>query len=119
MKKIKDRHFLQYIGTEWGRALDPNVWIKIAIENTPSHGNVFISDLRFPNEFYALKTEGWICVKIERDVKTERVGSGSMTHSSEYGCEHIQWDYIISNNGTLEEFYKDLDILVKFIFNQI
>ena len=111
----KDRKFLQYIGTDWGREIDPDVWVKLAIENTPSEGNVFISDIRFLNEFVALKEEGWVCVNIQRDIQLERAGTGSVLHSSENSGRCIPWDYIIINDDTLEEFYRNLDVLIKEI----
>lgn len=120
--KHKDRQFLQYIGTEWARNKDPNVWIKLALEQAKDKENVFISDLRFPNEFESLKKNGWICVKILRNYSedSEGIGNGSHNHISETALDGLldeHWDYILYNNGNLDEFYTQLDKLVANIIN--
>lgn len=111
-KKEKDRHFLQYIGTEWARKKDKNVWINIAIESANKKNN-FISDLRFKNEFTALKNDGWICVKIYREnIDVDRTGSGNGKHSSEIELDSVsdeEWDYVVYNNISLENFLKQID----------
>jgi hypothetical protein len=113
-KNEKDRKFLQIVGTEWARSKENDVWIRIALEKgSKEKGNVFISDLRFQNEFDALKLDNWLCVKLVKcDIKNTRVGSGKETHSSEGGLEDSSWDYVINNNGTIEEFFEKLDKLV-------
>jgi len=113
----KDRKFLQFVGTEWGRSIDKNVWIKRVMKKVPEDENAFISDLRFDNEFQALKDNDWICVKLVRNVENEvRKGTGSVSHISENSLDNIQnenWDYIIENNGTLKEFYEKLEEIVQ------
>ena len=112
----KDRKFLQYIGTEWARDIDPDVWVKLLLQNT-AHAthNVFISDLRFPNELNALKKNGWTTVKIIRSsVDTNRQGSGSCTHASETVLDAIpdsEWDFVLDNSSTLSSFYAQLDAM--------
>ena len=114
-KEEKDRHFLQFIGTEWARKKDPDVLINLALKKTYIRENSFISDLRFSNEFYTLKKEGWSCVKIIRpDVIEDRAGTGSITHISENNLNSLddkEWNYSLQNNGNLEDFHKKLDIL--------
>jgi hypothetical protein len=116
-KEEKDRKFLQIVGTEWGRQKETNVWVRLALEKAlKQDGNVLISDVRFPNEFSAVKDDGWICIKLIRNcVGDERIGTGSVKHKSEVALDIIQdisWDYIIDNNGTLEEFYGKLDKII-------
>ena len=116
-KQTKDTQFLQMIGTDWARGRDPDVWIKLLIaqvedNNTDTNtqtnsNNYFVSDLRFRNEAIALKHAGFTCVRIMRD---DRVIDRSQTHQSEVNLVNWDgWDYVIENNGTLEEFYKKLD----------
>lgn len=115
----KDRKFLQFIGTEWARSKYNNVWVNIVTnKNYPKNENFYISDLRFPNEFKALKNSGWTCVKIVRSLQENREGTGSCSHSSETALDDIQdkeWDYIIYNVGSLHEFYSKLDYIVSKI----
>ena len=140
-EQTKDTQFLQMIGTDWARSRDPDVWIKLLIaqikdsnvctitntqtnsnnsnnsnntqtnsNNTQTNSNnYFVSDLRFRNEAIALKRAGFTCVRIIRD---DRVIDRSQTHQSELDLVNWDgWDYVIENNGTLEEFYKKLDII--------
>ena len=116
-REEKDRQFLQYIGTDWARKKDPNVWIRLLLDESSSskEGNLFLSDLRFSNEFEILKKEGWVCVKINRPlVDDERKGSGIVNHDSEIDLDTIddkEWDFIIQNNQSMEDFYSRLDNL--------
>jgi hypothetical protein len=114
--KHKDRKFLQFIGTDWARNIDDNVWINIVL-NTEIKNVGLLSDVRFFNEFQALKDNGWICIKINRHNydKTERSGSGNILHSSELELQNIndnEWHYIIDNNSTLNELYQKLDNII-------
>lgn len=116
VEQVKDRQFLQYIGTEWGRSKDPDIWVKVAIRDTPIAGNVYLTDVRFPNELKGLKDNGWICVKIVRETTDEnRIGTGSSDHTSETAMDEQPddlWDYVIRNDGSLQEFHEKLDIIV-------
>jgi hypothetical protein len=117
----KDRRFLQWVGTEWARNADADVWVRALLGSIPETGNVFLSDLRFYNEFAALKADGWTCVKLIHTSSLERVGTGSNGHRSEQELDSMPdtaWDHVIENNGTLEEFYDRLDILVSKINNE-
>jgi hypothetical protein len=126
LPKEKDRRFLQIVGTEWGRERDPNIWVNIVVDKIRAlreEENIYISDLRFPNEVEALKKEGFTLVHISRPeperlqvFSNENVG-GSTQHASEValrGSENL-FDYHITNDGTLEEFLKKIDLLVSKI----
>jgi len=60
--------------------------------------NWVISDMRFENEFEAVKKRGGICITIQRgEIPKEE-------HSSEKALDgRNDWDYVINNNGSLEE----------------
>lgn len=118
----KDRTFLQYVGTEWARAKDPDVWVKALLRKADSFRNlnIFVSDVRFPNELEALKKAGFKTVRLLRDDATgdKTFGSGSRSHASETAMDTTPlsaWNYVIKNNGSLNEFYRQLDDLVKDI----
>jgi len=118
LKKEKDRHFLQLIGTEWGRKKDPELWINLILNDIKEKNtNLYCSDLRFLNEFLALKNDGWFCVKINRyNVDKNRIGTGDANHISEneLDClEDSEWNYIIDNDGDIENLYEKLDEIVK------
>ena len=114
----KDRQFLQYIGTDWARNKDPDVWVRLALQDHVQDENIFLSDLRFKNEFYALKKAGWFCVKIVRPQEENEVqnrnGTGRNNHESETSLDSIddkEWNYIIHNDKSIQDFYNKLDYL--------
>ena len=117
----KDRKFLQLVGTEWGRSIDNDIWINLVLKNQPKEGNIYCADVRFKNEFDALRNNGFIMIKLIRDeVNCNRIGNGTTTHISEnnldeYGDEH--WDYILYNNGSLEDLYNELDNIMRINYN--
>ena len=111
----KDRRFLQWVGTEWARSQDPDLLTNIAMARAEqATGNVFISDVRFPNEFKACRANGFTMVKIVRP------GSPEDSHESETalaGVPDTDWDVVIHNDGTLDEFYHKLNTLFDAMFD--
>lgn len=84
----------------------PDLWVQKLWEQIDLEGkdNVVISDCRYPNEALEVRNSGGYMVKIVRDsVETED------PHPSESGQEQVTPDYVIYNNGTLE----DLELAVK------
>ena len=115
---VKDRQFLQYIGTNWARAKDPDVWIKTLIQNLPKEGeNVFVSDVRFPNELQQLREHGFLCVRILRDVISDEdvSNSGISNHTSETSLLETTFDQTLCNDGSLEDFHSLLDVMINEI----
>ena len=114
------RYVLQTLGTEWGRANDPDIWIDIAIKNAetvlaggsyraatgvdpspspPSYKDfVIITDGRFRNEVLAVRKLGGIVIKIVNpDEKS------TSTHASETEQDSIpeHWfDLVFYNDKT-------------------
>lgn len=104
----KDRVFLQTVG-DWARKKDKDVFVKLALNETEkdADSNFFCNDLRFVNEFNSLKKKGWTCVKIIR------YNSYVNVHNSETELDDVNdWDYIIENNGTIEDFYEKIDFMI-------
>lgn len=60
------RQILQLFGTEVGRQIDDQVWIKNMQLRLASAEMAVIDDLRFPNEAQAVKDSGGIVVGIQR-----------------------------------------------------
>ena len=129
------RQFLQRLGTEAIRdSLHPNSWVNALFcdynklakftacvmdfkENTCDVGeswvekneiwgqypNWIITDVRFHNEFDAIIDRNGFVVRVIRD------GVVNDSHASETTLDNRNFDYIINNNGTIEE----LEIEVK------
>lgn len=92
------RHALERIGTELGRELHSEVWIRKALrraENSTKQG-VVISDVRFHNEVKAIRDVYGIIWKVERPGF-----EGDAAHASEMEIDDIRGDRTIVNDGTL------------------
>lgn len=93
------RYALQTLGTEWGRACDPDIWTKAGIYRAQreSVDVVVISDCRFVNESKAVHAAGGQVWRIKR-------GECAYTHQSEIEIwsPDMLVDAEIDNTGSLE-----------------
>ena len=114
----KDRQFLQWVGTDWAREEDENVWINLLMKRIgkiPENvTNIYVPDVRFPNEVRKLRDAGFLIIRVERDVAESdpSFGSGSRVHDSETALDSTsteKWDFVVQNNSTITEFYGSLD----------
>ncbi len=115
---ITGRRLLQLLGTEVGRAYDPDMWVKIALckaERSHKLGAkvVMASDLRFDSEFLAIKRSGGKIIRITRGSPAE-----SYSHSSE--GNHWKWeaDYVLTNDGDQQSFAADVALLASGLTHQ-
>jgi len=109
----KPRKLLQDLGIKM-REIDEDVWVKYLlriIKNLPKEFNITIDDLRFLNEYKALKNEGFFVVRIIRNVPP----SPYSNHQSEIEVDKMPYDWIIYNTSTLENLYAELDKLVEML----
>lgn len=104
------RKAMQTLGTEWGRALDENVWVDIARRKLNSHregmdnlgitDSVFvIPDIRFNNEAEWVLGEGGVVIRVQRGDAPP-----VQSHASEAGVSNKHVAIVMDNNGTKEEF---------------
>lgn len=88
----------------WGRAQDPDYWLKKIIEQD---GNIIVTDVRVPHEYEVFKSAGAIAIRVEasRDTRASRgelIGEDDIT---ETGLDNVKdWDHIIDNNSDYETF---------------
>lgn len=120
------RDLLQKLGTDAMRnGLHPNSWVNaLMADYTPtqvqwSQGplggyedgpmpNWIITDTRFPNEAQAIKDKGGIVIKVQRP------GVGPVNdHPSETALKDYEFDYIINNDGSLEDLLTEIKKFVK------
>lgn len=126
--KQKDRKFLQWVGTEWGKNINPNLWINITLTecNKLEYENIYIGDVRYYDELKAVKENNFITIRIDRNINNidkNRCGTGSISHSSETELDKIdnsEWNYIIKNDETIDVLYKSVDnIINELIINYL
>lgn len=90
------REFLQVLGTEGLRDnLNKDVWVNALFADYDDSKRWVISDVRFPNEFSAIKERGGVTVRIHR-----RGIKPVNEHSSETALDSYKTDYVIYNNGS-------------------
>lgn len=93
------RHMAQTLGTDWGRNLiDKDLWVNLVIAAKNRPNLVVIDDVRFPNEFEAIKAEGGQVWRIYRPGQ-EPVND----HPSEGLLEGREFDEQIANDGSVGE----------------
>lgn len=70
--------------------------------------NWIISDVRFPNEFKAIKDRGGIIIRIQREENETKEA-----HISETALDLFQFDYIVKNYGTIEDLINEAKVFVE------
>jgi hypothetical protein len=99
------RVLAQRLGTEWGRSIDPDFWVKVAaasmaeVMNIKGPDTVFvISDVRFDNEAQWVKDHGGVIWHIHRPA-----AQAVAAHQSENGINPELVDLKILNKYNLSE----------------
>lgn len=90
---------LQWWGTEYRRAQDPDYWVKKMFATVPKETDlVLITDVRFPNEAQGITQRGGYTIKVERlassgrpFVAPDRPGD----HPSETALDDYNWDFYL------------------------
>lgn len=123
------RELLQTLGTDLLRnQLHPNVFVNalfvdyttkkysIGIDKyghqtiVDKYPNWLITDVRFTNELQVIKDRGGIVIRVNRNNSLLK----SVIHESETVLDNATFDYVIDNNGTIEELViKVKEILIK------
>jgi hypothetical protein len=121
---LTPRWVLQQWGTEvCRRNFHNDIWVA-SIENTlrKINDNIVITDCRFPNELDAIKNSGGTVVRVIRGKNPEwypYAEEYTLTqnpqalaklmdynvHASEYSSVGLKYDYVLDNNGTIDELH--------------
>jgi len=112
------RRILQWWGTEYRRAQDPDYWTKAwgrKVEQFDlANIHVLVDDVRFMNELNVIREHGGLIVKIERPGF-----DGANNHASETSLDEYQaWDRGIVNDGTLAEFKAEIKQLAVMLLQR-
>lgn len=106
------RKMLQHLGFEFGRQLlYSEVWLDLWKSNVQHEDKVVVGDVRFPNEADAVLAMGGLLVRITgRDTCTVETA-----HISEVQLPDSYFPARITNEGTLEQLYAKLDVLMNYL----
>jgi hypothetical protein len=126
------RELLQKLGTEAMRdGLHTNVWVNALFADyrlwsdgsKDWYPNWIITDMRFPNELEAVKEKEGITILVQRPcqecgitISHSHICSkkDEILHASETGLDDSEFDYYISNDGTIEDLIEKVkEILIK------
>lgn len=102
------REAAQRLGTEWGRALDPDIWVKISERQIDLwYDSIVITDIRFENEAAMVRKLGGSILHL----KGRKVDLGiSARHQSENPVMfYPNSDYLIDNSDSLDDLYVQLE----------
>lgn len=122
------RQMLQLLGTEGGRNIfGYDLWTKRAEIEWKNHIHSFanpsgfmepigeagmvITDVRFQNEAQFVHNMGGIVIHIERQGADGIVGVSN--HASEAGFPDHLKNYVITNDGTLEQLYSNIKFVLE------
>ena len=110
--EVTPRLILQKMGTEACRhGIADNIWIAALEKRIHGYDDVVISDVRFPNEIDFVRSAGGIIVQVSRgDVPTKE--ELSKMHISETAWNYVVPDYIIDNDGSLQELKDKIKLVL-------
>jgi len=130
MPNLTPRLVLQLWGTEVCRkGFHNDIWIA-SVENKlrTSQDNIVISDCRFPNEIKAIKSAGGKVIWVQRGIlphwhdvavqankgseSAQRFLAQEGIHASETAWVGTNFDYIVDNNRSFDELYKQLNAVL-------
>lgn len=97
---VSPRHMMQTLGTEWGRELiNKDLWVAMARQRLLHSGaGMVIPDVRFDSEAEWIRRAGGIVIHVRRcNVAAVK------EHSSESGVTILPEDFVLPNNGSLED----------------
>lgn len=102
------RQILQKVGSLLRDEFDKDVWIKLLFEDLPLHANLewIICDLRYKNEFEAIKQRGGLCIRVDRP------GLPEDPHQSEQEWRGFEFDWVIDNSGSLDDLRKKVQLFI-------
>lgn len=104
---ITVRQFLQRLGTEAIRDnLHPNAWVNALLADYKGD-NWIITDLRFPNEFAALKRKDALLIRVIRP------GLEYADHISETALDSYVFDEEIVNDGTIDDLINKVKTMME------
>ena len=105
------REAAQKLGTEWGRKLDSDLWVKVAERQVrESKDSVVITDIRFENESAMVRRMGGTVIHLLG--RKADLGENQQ-HASEVGISiSVYYDYVIDNSDSLETLYEQLEGLM-------
>ena len=121
--KEKDRKLLQDIGFKM-REIKPTVWIDFLVDQIKGKDGIVVDDIRYPNEYEALKKEGFKMIRVVADREicikrlTGRDGTAAIERlddESETAMDDVEIENVLDGSLPLEKMLAQLDELLSFL----
>ena len=130
-KEFSPRLALQLMGTEAGRnVFHTDVWV-ISLLNRSKGKDVVVTDVRFRNEIDYIQQNGGIIIRVKRGDEpdwyklAEDANAGFSSaqigmrdkgiHQSEWDWIGSDFDYVIENDGTIDDLGNKVNQVLQFI----
>lgn len=122
-KSFSPRLALQLMGTEAGRnVFHPDIWV-VSLLNRAKGRDIVVTDVRFKNEVAHIQDNGGLIIRVKRGPEPlwfEDFARHNQSpeiyprpdvdiHVSETDWIGCYWDYLIENNGTIEDLGRKID----------
>jgi hypothetical protein len=123
-REFSPREALQLMGTEAGReTFHPDIWV-ISLLNRAKGKDVVVTDVRFKNEIDYIQKNDGIVIRVKRgedpdwfdwlssetdEFYREQIMKGRNVHRSEWDWVGCDFDYVIENNGTIQQLRKKVE----------
>lgn len=122
IKDKEGRTLLQRIGTDVIRSKVPDFWVRnvaqLIFVLQDEFDYITISDCRFSNEIeYMISQFGdkVITLRIERPNHKSYLNSEQLKHLSEVALDNYVFDYLIINDGTIDDLRNKVQKFIKFM----
>jgi hypothetical protein len=103
------RALLQKVGTDIVKSKKPTFWVDFIIDMVSFFDNeydyFFVADCRFVEEITTFKNTSYdvFSVRIQRDGNILGLTQEQLNHRSETALDNFDFDFIIENNGSLND----------------
>lgn len=106
------RRLLQAVGVGCRDLFGPNFWVDQALYNIQPDELIVITDVRFPNEWQAVKDRGGVVWRIHRP------GVGPVNnHISETALDDYPMNAVIENSGSLSDLKEQVKLTMSKYLN--
>jgi hypothetical protein len=103
------RQLLIDLGNDFGRKYQSDLWIRNLEHRVKKFAKgkaeaVVVTDCRFRNEFDFLKSAGFFQIRLLRDSHTK---INDVSETNQDGILDSEFDYVVNNNGTMNDLIKE------------
>lgn len=111
------RDAAQTLGTEWGRTLDSQLWVKLAMQKVTEQGLTIFSDVRFVNEAVTIHEKLGTIIRLTN--RKILLPDHLANHKSEEALSDTWCHYSINNSGGLDFLHSNLKLILEELLPEL